>query len=401
MNKRDREQLRASIAKDLGQGQGKHSPTKELLKQYAPLEGIVTTPAPDISRRPGSAQPVENSLAPHATVAQKEHSPWHGATVAPAATVAPPATVERLATVKGELRVPNTINFSLFPTLNPFAKAVYYQLFLLSHGFRRDTCVVGLAKLAKLVLMSQRKVQDTITYLETRGLIKRLRAVLGGPSKGSVYQVPLPATGTAPGATVAESANVAGDATVAPPATVAPETTVARDATNKYDDDSKNKSSSKGQKFAGDLWKTTVAGQSRERDRKMPIGNLRSSAPRTSEQPGTGGGSRIPKPTTKMASRKCQQKQSSPPWKPSPGALPPRSTVSNISSEKSSPPGTRATAPGRRSSSRRLFGESGIARSVARAFPGSISLRTSNAHAPAKVSHSTTIFSTNWSAKTA
>ncbi len=77
--------------------------------------------------------------------------------------------------------MPNTINFSLFPTLNPFAKAVYYQLFLLSHGFRRDTCVVGLAKLAKLVLMSQRKVQDTITYLETRGLIKRLRAVLGGP----------------------------------------------------------------------------------------------------------------------------------------------------------------------------------------------------------------------------
>ena|SRR5438552_13222609 len=86
MNKRDREQLRASIAKDLVQGQGEHSPTKELLKQYAPLEGIITTPAPDISRRPGSAPPVENSLAPHATVA-------------------PPATVERLATVKGELRV--------------------------------------------------------------------------------------------------------------------------------------------------------------------------------------------------------------------------------------------------------------------------------------------------------
>src|SRR2546425_395073 len=241
MNRRDREQLRASIAKDLVQGQGEHSPTRELLKQYVPLEGIITTPAPDVSWRPGSAQPVENSLAPHATVAQKDHSAWHDATVAPRATVAPPATVELRAMVKGELRVPNTINFRLFPTLEPFAKAVYYQLFLLSHGFRRDTCVVGLAKLAKSVLMSQRKVQDTITYLETRGLIKRLRAVLGGPSKGSVYQVPLPATDTAPGATVAESANVAGDATVA------------RDATNKYDDDDlKRKSSSKGRKFATD-----------------------------------------------------------------------------------------------------------------------------------------------------
>src|SRR5437773_10482440 len=209
MNKRDREQLRASIAKDLVQGQGEHSPTKELLKQYAPLEGLITTPAPDVSPRPGRATPVENSLAPHATVAQKEHSPWHDATEAPAA-------VAQYAPVKGELRVPNTINFSLFPTLNPFAKAVYYQLFLLSHGFRRDNCVVGLAKLARSVLMSRRKVQDTIIYLEKRGLIKRLQAILRGPSKGNIYRVPLPFTGTAPGATVAD------DATMAPRAPVAP-----------------------------------------------------------------------------------------------------------------------------------------------------------------------------------
>jgi hypothetical protein len=53
MNKRDREQFRASIAKDLVQGEGEHSPTKELLKQYAPLEGIITTPVPDVSPRPG------------------------------------------------------------------------------------------------------------------------------------------------------------------------------------------------------------------------------------------------------------------------------------------------------------------------------------------------------------
>src|SRR6266508_6582589 len=62
MKKRDREQLRASIAKDLVQGQGAHSPTKELLRQYTPLEGVIT-PAPDVSRRPGNAQPVE--------------TPWH------------------------------------------------------------------------------------------------------------------------------------------------------------------------------------------------------------------------------------------------------------------------------------------------------------------------------------
>src|SRR5205823_5659017 len=108
MKKRDREQLRASIAKDLVQGQCAHSPTKELLRQYAPLDGVIT---PNVSPQPGRALPVENTLAPPATVAQKHNSPWHG------------ATVERYAMVKGELRVPNMINFSIFPTLNPFAKA--------------------------------------------------------------------------------------------------------------------------------------------------------------------------------------------------------------------------------------------------------------------------------------
>ncbi len=239
MNKRDREQLRASIAKDLVQGQGEHSPTRELLKQYAPLEGIVTPPVSESPLRSRRAQPVEN------TVARSDGPAWHGATVVPDATVAPHATAARYAVVKGELRVPNTVNFSLFPTLDPFAKAVYYQLFLLSHGFQRDTCLVGLAKLAKSVLMSQRKVQNTITYLEKRGLIKRLEAKFGGPSKGNLYQVPLPGISTAPDATVAQPATVASGANLAPPATPAHGATVAPGADNKDDDDLKIKSSSK------------------------------------------------------------------------------------------------------------------------------------------------------------
>jgi hypothetical protein len=71
--------------------------------------------------KPG--MPVENCMAHRATVAPKESSPWHDATVASHANVVPPATLERLANVKGELRLPNTIVFSLFPTLDPFAKA--------------------------------------------------------------------------------------------------------------------------------------------------------------------------------------------------------------------------------------------------------------------------------------
>src|SRR5205809_8115871 len=105
MNKREKEQLRASIAKDFVQGQVDSSPTRELLRQYAPLEGIITTPSPNVSPLTARSWPVENSLVPHATVAQSAHSPWHGATAAGDATVASGATVARLATVKGELRV--------------------------------------------------------------------------------------------------------------------------------------------------------------------------------------------------------------------------------------------------------------------------------------------------------
>ena len=64
MNKKDRDQLRASIAKDLVQGQGPLSPTRELLKHYSPLEGIVTGP----------------------TLARSAPSAWHGATVVRPAT---------------------------------------------------------------------------------------------------------------------------------------------------------------------------------------------------------------------------------------------------------------------------------------------------------------------------
>jgi hypothetical protein len=192
---------------------------------------------------------VEKSLAPTATVAQTKDSAWHDATEAPDATLASRAIVERFAMVKGELRVPNTINFSLFPTLDPFAKAVYYQLFLLSHGFNRDTWIVGLSKLSKSVMMSQRKVQDTISYLEKRGLIKRLRAILGGPMKGNVYQVFLPTTEAASDSNMACGASVEDDATMASDAALAPPTAAAVDATNKCDDNNiKIKSSSKAQK---------------------------------------------------------------------------------------------------------------------------------------------------------
>ena len=68
MNKRDMQQLKASIAKDLVQGQGDNSATKDLLKQYVPLNGIVSKPEPEIRNE----KPVENCITPRATIAQND-----------------------------------------------------------------------------------------------------------------------------------------------------------------------------------------------------------------------------------------------------------------------------------------------------------------------------------------
>ena len=80
MNKKNMQQLKASVARDLIQGQDEHTATKDLLKQYSPLEGIVNTP------RPKPLAPVEKSLAQDATVAPDDNSPCHGATVESPAT---------------------------------------------------------------------------------------------------------------------------------------------------------------------------------------------------------------------------------------------------------------------------------------------------------------------------
>ena len=114
------------------------------------------------------------------TVAKTEASPTPMATVVKMATVAELAThanlttVDNLATldkltgVKGELRVPNTIFDSLLPTLEPAAALLYLRLYRLSHGYKKETCIVGLQKLATATNTSERTVQRAIEYLERR-----------------------------------------------------------------------------------------------------------------------------------------------------------------------------------------------------------------------------------------
>src|SRR5262249_35019609 len=131
---------------------------------------------------------VENSVAKVTSVAKSEPSPWPLATLVKTTRLAQLATLDNLTTaenidnlvtladlteVKGELRMHKPIVDSLLPTLEPAAALVYLRLYRLSHGYRKNTCLVGLQKLATATNTSQRTVQRAIEYLERRYLILR------------------------------------------------------------------------------------------------------------------------------------------------------------------------------------------------------------------------------------
>jgi hypothetical protein len=201
---------------------------------------------------------------------------------------------------------------------------------------------VGISRLAKSVVMSKRKLQETIIYLEGRGLLKRLRSIMGGPSKGNVYRVFVPSE------TIARGATVAGDAAVAPHASMAPHATVAPRANNKYDDDIKIKSSSKGEKAGVDNRPVeNHSGAAAPREIKETADDDLSRV-RAAYEKATGnrwnksdseayhqhGIARIP---TEKPSR-C--------WRPSPGARQHESIASSISFGRLLPRRISATAPG-------------------------------------------------------
>ena len=101
-------------------------------------------------------------------------------------------SLANLTTVKGTLHVPNTIVDVLLPALEPAAALLYLRLYRLSHGYRNESCIVGLQKLATATHTSQKTVQRAIDYLEKRRLIVREGANLGGRTRGLQFRVRVP-----------------------------------------------------------------------------------------------------------------------------------------------------------------------------------------------------------------
>jgi len=109
----------------------------------------------EIAPRRDSASDVKNHPEPVHKVRDTE--------IVPRAGIAP---------VRGHLRLPNEILYTIFPTLKPSEAIVLLRLYALSHGFQKNTCTVSLDKLASGCNLSRTQTRVCVRNLERKRLIK-------------------------------------------------------------------------------------------------------------------------------------------------------------------------------------------------------------------------------------
>jgi Helix-turn-helix domain len=249
MNKKQLDSLSSTLSKAINPAARKIEATAKILEQIEPLP-VLSKPireagAPTLDQTGEAVHlAVENCPANLTTVANNEDSGWPicpRATPAKMTTVADLTTLDNwttadslanLTTVKGTLHVPNTIVDVLLPALEPAAALLYLRLYRLSHGYRNESCIVGLQKLATATNTSQKTVQRAIDYLEKRRLIVREGANLGGWTRGLQFRVRVPGS-PANLTTLDKTATVA---KMASPDKVAKMTTLVNLASSKDDD---------------------------------------------------------------------------------------------------------------------------------------------------------------------
>ncbi|HEX2523438.1 MAG TPA: hypothetical protein VHP35_15050 [Terriglobia bacterium] len=263
MNKKQLDSLSSTLSKAINPAARKIEATAKILEQIEPLP-VLSKPIEEAGAAtldqvgeaeqaieldscpgPGSVQvAVENCPANLTTVAKTEPPAWPicpRATPPKMTTVADLTTPDNLTTsdslanlttVKGTLHVPNTIVDVLLPALEPAAALLYLRLYRLSHGYRNESCIVGLQKLATATHTSQKTVQRAIDYLEKRRLIVREGANLGGRTRGLQFRIRVPGS-LANLTTLDKTATVAKTTT---PDKVAKMTTLVDLASNKDDD---------------------------------------------------------------------------------------------------------------------------------------------------------------------
>lgn len=103
----------------------------------------------------------------------------------------------------GYMRFWHQLTDHLYRQLSPSEQVVHLQLYRLSWGFNKPTCVIGLPNLAERSGVSRSTAQQAVNNLVKKGLIKKLHAVIGsGKDQGIEYFVEpptsLPESGSLP-----------------------------------------------------------------------------------------------------------------------------------------------------------------------------------------------------------
>ncbi len=114
----------------------------------------------------------------------------------PESAIPKDTTVDLMASLpesEGYTKLFNQVVDFLYPQLDPAEQAIHLQLYRLSWGYNKSTCIIGLPKLGQRSGMSSTAAQQAVNRLIKKGLIKKIRVILGkGQDQGVEYWVAPP-----------------------------------------------------------------------------------------------------------------------------------------------------------------------------------------------------------------
>jgi|GEM_PF-6941773 len=141
------------------------APTEEKARQSADL--ISKFAEPKAVPQPG----IPSEGIPHQGIPRRGTSPEKEADRRPASDLSSLVSVER-----GYYPTFNDISDRLVPELklDAYEQVVFFRLYRLSRGWQRETCVIGLTRLARQTNLSRSKVQQVIAKLIERGLVEHV-----------------------------------------------------------------------------------------------------------------------------------------------------------------------------------------------------------------------------------
>lgn len=203
MSKKSREAIKANLERAIApsvpsQPSKRSSHLDGLLDEYAPPEesNPPLSPTPNVSLTP------DLSPTPNAWHTPRHDYALRGVGHASRAWHTPNVRlnenqVDLWASVpeqKGYSKFHNAIIDSVYRLLDPIEQAIYTQLFRLSHGFDKPTCIISLPKLAERANIGTTATHNGIKRLITKNLVEKKTYIVGkGKEQGIEFSLTFPA----------------------------------------------------------------------------------------------------------------------------------------------------------------------------------------------------------------